>query len=73
MAQGSRNGRTILVAEDEPEVRGYLEMALKCLGYSVELAQDGDEAEAEHVHSSSDKFAQRFEELTMALGMDCGN
>jgi two-component system response regulator AtoC len=25
------------------EVRGYLEMALKCLGYSVELAQDGDE------------------------------
>src|SRR5262249_1606718 len=37
------NGRTILVGEDEPEVRGYLEMALKCLGYSVELAQDGDE------------------------------
>jgi two-component system, NtrC family, response regulator AtoC len=35
--------RTILVGEDEPEVRGYLEMALKCLGYSVELAQDGDE------------------------------
>jgi len=28
--------------------------------------------EAEHVHSSSDKFAQRFEELTMSLGMDCG-
>jgi hypothetical protein len=28
--------------------------------------------EAEHVHSSSDKFAQRFEELTMALGMDSG-
>src|SRR5579864_8547696 len=35
--------RTILVGEDELEVRGYLEMALKCLGYSVELAQDGDE------------------------------
>src|SRR5579864_5882242 len=35
--------RTILVAEDELEVRGYLEMALRCLGYSVELAQDGDE------------------------------
>jgi two-component system response regulator AtoC len=41
--QITKNGRTILVAEDELEVRGYLEMALKCLGYSVELAQDGDE------------------------------
>jgi two-component system response regulator AtoC len=37
------NGYTILVGEDEPEVRGYLEMSLKCLGYSVEFAQDGDE------------------------------
>ena len=34
---------TILVGEDELEVRAYLEMALKCLGYSVELAQDGAE------------------------------
>ncbi len=33
----------ILVGEDEAEVRSYLEMALKCMGYSVELAQDGDE------------------------------
>src|ERR1022692_1222207 len=41
--QTSKNARTILVGEDEMEVRGYLEMALKCLGYSVELAQDGDE------------------------------
>ena len=39
----SKTGRTILVGEDELEVRGYLEMALKCLGYNVELAQDGDE------------------------------
>jgi two-component system, NtrC family, response regulator AtoC len=38
-----KNGRTILVGEDEMEVRGYLDMALKCLGYAVELAQDGDE------------------------------
>lgn len=37
------SGRTILVGEDELEVRGYLQMALQCLGYSVELAQDGDE------------------------------
>ena len=35
--------RTILVGEDELEVRGYFQMALECLGYSVELAQDGDE------------------------------
>ncbi len=28
--------------------------------------------EAEHVHSSSDKFAEQFEELKMRLGMDCG-
>lgn len=41
--QITKNGRTILVGEDELEVRGYLELALKCLGYSVELAQDGDE------------------------------
>src|SRR5579862_5889348 len=38
-----KNGRTILVGEDEMEVRGYLQMALKCLGYAVELAQDGNE------------------------------
>ena len=41
--QDVKNGRTILVGEDELEVRGYLDMALKCLGYSAELAQDGDE------------------------------
>jgi len=34
---------TILVGEDEAEVRDYLGLALKCLGYSVEFAQDGDE------------------------------
>jgi two-component system response regulator AtoC len=38
------NRPTILVAEDEPEVRGYFETALRCFGYGVELAQDGDEA-----------------------------
>jgi len=37
------NGMTVLVGEDEPEVRGYLEMSLKCLGYSVEFAEDGHE------------------------------
>jgi two-component system response regulator AtoC len=37
-------GRLILVAEDEPEVRNYLEMALRCEGYGVETAEDGEEA-----------------------------
>jgi two-component system, NtrC family, response regulator AtoC len=41
--QPIHNSRRILVGEDELEVRAYLEMAVKCLGYSVELAQDGDE------------------------------
>ena len=27
--------------------------------------------EAEHVHSSSDRYAQQFEELKTRLGMDC--
>ena len=36
-------GGTILVGEDELEVLGYFEMALRCLGYNVETAQDGDE------------------------------
>lgn len=35
--------RRVLIGEDELEVRGYLQMALKCLGYSTEFAQDGDE------------------------------
>jgi two-component system, NtrC family, response regulator AtoC len=37
------NGETILLGEDDPEVRNYLETALRCQGYKVELAQDGDE------------------------------
>lgn len=35
--------RTVLVGEDELEVLGYFDIALKCLGYTVETAQDGDE------------------------------
>jgi two-component system, NtrC family, response regulator AtoC len=39
----AHDGRsTILVGEDDLEVRAYLEMALRCMGYSVELADDGD-------------------------------
>jgi two-component system, NtrC family, response regulator AtoC len=36
--------RLILVAEEEPEARDYLEMALRCEGYSVEAVVDGEEA-----------------------------
>ena len=32
------------MAEDEPEVRSYLEMALRGQGYTIETADDGDEA-----------------------------
>ncbi len=35
--------KTILLGEDDSEVRGYLEMAVKCMGYDVILAQDGEE------------------------------
>ena len=41
--QTVNGGRTILLGEDELEVRSYLEMALKCHGYSIEAAQDGEE------------------------------
>ena len=34
----------ILIAEDEPEVRNYLGMALRCHGFAVDFAQNGDEA-----------------------------
>jgi two-component system response regulator AtoC len=40
----AKNGRTILLAEDDLEVRSYLETALRYQGYSVEVAQDGEEA-----------------------------
>jgi two-component system response regulator AtoC len=40
----AKNDRTILLVEDDIEVRGYIETALKYQGYSVEVAQDGDEA-----------------------------
>ncbi len=39
----AHNGRTILLGEDDPEVRNYLQMALNCQGIAVEVAQDGEE------------------------------
>jgi two-component system response regulator AtoC len=62
--QISKMGRTILVVEDEMEVRGYLEMALKCMGHSVELAQDGDEALA-YLRSSNTEVAAVLLDIMM--------
>jgi two-component system, NtrC family, response regulator AtoC len=39
-----KNGPTVLLAEDDPEVRSYLEMALRGQGYAIEMADDGEEA-----------------------------
>jgi two-component system, NtrC family, response regulator AtoC len=50
------NAGTIVVGEDELEVLGYFEMALKCLGYAVEAFQDGDEVLA-CVRSSRSEIA----------------
>src|ERR1051325_996247 len=38
------NGRCIMICDDEQEVRQYLDMALTCLGYRVETAENGNEA-----------------------------
>ena len=42
--RSERNGKCILLVEDEAEVRSYLEMSLRCEGYSVESAGDGEDA-----------------------------
>jgi two-component system, NtrC family, response regulator AtoC len=57
-------GPKILVGEDEQEVRGYLQMALKCLGYSVELAQDGEEVMS-HITSAASDFSAVLLDLVM--------
>jgi two-component system, NtrC family, response regulator AtoC len=58
------NVKTVLVGEDDMEVRAYLKMALSCLGYSVELAQDGDEVLAS-LQSSRAQIAAVLLDLTM--------
>ncbi len=62
--QQQRNGQKILVGEDELEVRAFLEMALKCLGYSVELAQDGEEV-LSHLRSAESDFVAVLLDLVM--------
>jgi two-component system, NtrC family, response regulator AtoC len=60
----NKNNNVILVGEDEAEVRSYLEMALKCMGYAVELAQDGDE-----VISCLESETPRFSAVILDLMM----
>jgi two-component system, NtrC family, response regulator AtoC len=57
-------GPKVLVAEDEQEVRDYLQMALKCLGYSVEIAQDGEEVMT-HLASGQADFSAVLLDLVM--------
>src|SRR5262245_32035214 len=38
-----QNKKTILIGEDRVNGRGRLEMALRSLGYAVEVARDGEE------------------------------
>src|ERR1017187_10706811 len=40
----AKNGHTIVLLEDDLEIRTYFETALRCQGYSVEAAQNGEEA-----------------------------
>jgi two-component system, NtrC family, response regulator AtoC len=42
--RSENNGKSILLVEDEVEVRSYLEMSLRCEGYTVESAGDGEDA-----------------------------
>ncbi len=56
--------KVILVGEDEAEVRSYLDMALRCLGYSVELARDGDEV-VSYLESGPSKISAVLLDLLM--------
>src|SRR5579862_8120005 len=59
-----RNTQKILVAEDEPEVRGYLDVALRWLGYSVDLTEDGEEALA-RLRDSGEEYCLLLLDLIM--------
>ncbi|WP_243333470.1 PAS domain S-box protein [Mesoterricola sediminis] len=54
-----RGTETVLVAEDDPSVRGFLEMVLQRHGYQVVSASDGQEA--------VERFAERRGEVKLIL------
>src|SRR5690348_16142830 len=43
MLQSTGNAPTILVADDEAEVREFIQTGLRCRGYKVDAAEDGEE------------------------------
>lgn len=47
MVNTDTSRQTILIGEDESEVRGFLEMTLRCQGYQIEFAENGDEVMAQ--------------------------
>ena len=57
----ANNGHSVILGEDDPEVCSYLETALQCQGYSVEVAQNGEEVLA---------CLQRRETSVSAIVMD---
>jgi two-component system response regulator AtoC len=56
--------KPILIAEDEPEVRNYLRLALTCRGYDVEFAQDGEEA-VQYVRGGQNRFSLLLLDILM--------
>jgi two-component system, NtrC family, response regulator AtoC len=50
MIRTDKNERTVVVGDDDSDVRGFLEMTLRQQGYGVELAEDGDEV-LDHLQS----------------------
>ena len=61
------NGMTrILIAEDEPEVRNYLGIALNCQGYEVELVENGQEA-IDYLENHSENISLLLLDLMMPL------
>ena len=55
------NGLTVVIGEEDLEIRNYLETALRCQGYSVEVAQNGEEVLA---------YLQDHQSLVSAVVLD---
>src|SRR5271157_215567 len=47
MLNSETSRETILIGEDESEVRGFLEMTLRCQGYQIHFAENGEEVLAQ--------------------------
>ncbi|HEY7209415.1 MAG TPA: sigma-54 dependent transcriptional regulator [Bryobacteraceae bacterium] len=58
------NVHTVLIAEDEPEIRDYLGLALRCEGYGVEFARDGEEV-VHHLERNSTNISLLLMDLIM--------